>query len=228
MVDTIRNQLPPDLGSDGGFIEAFISQLEGTAGTVSEERYAPHILTAREIRDVPELQIRFKQYFADWHKLFPFVDGKALRATFDLAVSGLKDRPLEHSIFGGISSGEALVNTAILRAIFTIGGSGRAAPALTPELPVYRDADSATLLAHTLVSACDACLIDHVQAIQGIFAIALSLFYGRWFRPASHLVGTLVSEFRHGAESNSRAGTCRRASPLSQQIPNYLRKRRGL
>ena len=199
LADTIRNRLPPHLGSDGGFVEAFISQLEGTVAEVDGgQRFAPYLLTADQLSDVPELQIRFKQYFADWHKLFPFIDGKGVKDMFAQVVHNAKDTRLKGesggSVFGAMSNGDALVNTAILRAIFSIGGSGRAAPALTPELPVYQNADQATQLAHVLVGACDSYSIDHIQAIQGIFAVALSLYCARWFRPASHLVGTLVSE----------------------------------
>lgn len=171
-------------------MEAFISQLDGIDQGQTLRSYRPHLLAPIETGTATDLKQCFNVYFSTWHPLFPFLDGVYLRNIFDTWYESVRQgNNLYQTMLDGVREEEALVLTAVFRAIFTIGGKIR-----STNTPGFENASDATALAHVVVDACDSLRIDHVSAIQAIFAIALSLFFTRRLRQASHLVGIVLSK----------------------------------
>lgn len=181
-------------------MEAFISQLEGLPPAREEQpSYTPYLLTAGDFSDEAELRSRFNTYFANWHPLFPFLDGAYLQGIFKRCAGNARAGV---AVFEGMGGEHALVLSAIFRSIFTIGGTGRAGPGI----PIFTDSTSASTLAMVVLGACESNRLDHISTVQALFAIELSLYFARRFRPASHLSGLINSASRRLHLADSRTG----------------------
>lgn len=214
LADTVQTEIGPsprDVPSEG-IEEAFIYRNHYEEPRATEAQYYnQYSLKVTDLLASDRLRTRLNSYFTLWHPLFPFLDGAYLLQCFSNAVSlatqnttatnaGMQGQGMgtgsggDRCAFEGLKAEEALVLSAIMMAVFTIGvEDGRINDA---GLPLYRGASHATMVAHLIVGACQNSKINDLFAIQGLIAIELYLYTTRTLRPAMHLSGTVSSEWK--------------------------------
>jgi hypothetical protein len=252
LVDTVRSELSLPDRRDGGILEAFFSrtdELQAGSTSAAGGPYEPHILSASDFLLEAELRARFSQYFALWHPLFPFLDGAHIKQGFEQALASAKVHNIlsgsspsaaayGKNVFEGMSVEHALVFTAILRSISTIGTRGGIMPGEEPVrgVPSFQSSSQVTLLGRLILDACEESRLSDALAVQGLLALLLTLYVSRKMRPASHLCATVISEhifaangimfFREDSanpnqspDASLRAIIRSRAAPMSRSVP---------
>lgn len=153
----------------------------------ADSTYRSHCLRPDQLGNKVETKRLFDEYFSTWHPLLPFLDGKAaflsLNRSFEAKLTDAGDA-------------EALLISAVISSIVGIGALGQA-DIVTNDLPGFSSARTATSMAYTIVDACDESLVNDIEGIQALVAIALYLYATRRHRQASHLCGVIVSECDH-------------------------------
>lgn len=182
----------PHDSTSGNIEEAFIYRTNNEEPRAAEAHfYAQYLLKTSDLLQEEVLRSRFDAYFAIWHPLFPFLDGAYLLQCFSnaLVMAKLGTSSTARQAFEGLKEEEALVLSAIMMAVFSMGGDKD-----TLGLPLLRGTSHATMLAHLILGACQNSTINDLFAVQGLIAIELYLYSTRTLRPAMHLSGTITSE----------------------------------
>lgn len=167
-------------------MEAFISQMEEANPRREDDQanwdgYRPHLLSKNDFADESQLWLYFHHYFSVWHPLFPFLEGASLRDSFSLLCLNVRNGM---EVFDGMTAEDALVLSVTLEAVFQIGGQRQ----------TRRVQPARAVVTHLILAACEAFRLDYISAIRALFAVELSLWFARRFRPASHISGLLSSK----------------------------------
>lgn len=174
---------------DSAIEQAFIHRTNiDEPRAVEAQFYSHYILRATDLQQEEALRTRLISYFAIWHPLFPFLDGAYILQCFNNAIL-MAQLDQSGQAFNGLKQEEALVLSAIMMSVFTMGGQ------TDPLLPLLKGTSHATMVAHLILGAAQNSTINDLFAVQGLIAIQLHLYATRTLRPAMHLSGTITSEF---------------------------------
>lgn len=205
-METVRAHMSSADGSEARIDEAFVRRTNeersgGEPQQWEDNPYRPFCLRLDQCLDDTELWRCLTAYFAVWHPLFPFLDGRTAQSDLQEALNGRAthtDSRRDALAFRMDDDALRLTKTVVLTSIVSISRIGHARSSAS--LPEFQSTRQATNMAYMVIDACDHSSVNNLLAVQALVAVDLFLYASHKIRQAFHLSGIILRESTYWSE----------------------------